>query len=399
MNEYKDIENKDEHLDSFSSHFREQLRDFSVEVEDDVWSGIEGKIQHKKKRIAPFWWFSGVASVAVALLLFLLLRPSDQSNPVVATSTTKSSPTNKANAVKNEINASSVGSNASTQLARLGQAKVKQNSVVSKTEKENKPDSLINISISNEPVSKSVAENVVEPNADNSVTEKNSSKQENGNELNAENKKIEDMLLAESKSLKTKKTSQKWTLAINAGTGGSASLNLSSEFDNPQSNDHGNNPSGDYSTNNTYFSPISVGVNIRKHLSDRVNIESGIIYTYLHTKLDNSSFDLHYLGVPLNISYTVWKNKRWQFYWSAGATLEKGIRSVYATSSSTKYSSIKGFQWSLQTSSGISYTIKKPIGLYFEPKLSYYFDNNQPISIRTEHPNIVGFQVGLHYDF
>ena len=105
MSEYNDIENKDEHLDSFSSHFREQLRDFSVEVEDDVWSGIEGKIQHKKKRIAPLWWFSGVASVAVALLLFLLLRPSDQSNPVVATSTTKSSPTNKANAVKNEINA------------------------------------------------------------------------------------------------------------------------------------------------------------------------------------------------------------------------------------------------------------------------------------------------------
>jgi len=37
--------------------------------------------------------------------------------------------------------------------------------------------------------------------------------------------------------------------------------------------------------------------------------------------------------------------------------------------------------------------------LYVEPRFSYYFDNNQPVSIRTDRPVSIGIGGGLRYSF
>jgi hypothetical protein len=48
---------------------------------------------------------------------------------------------------------------------------------------------------------------------------------------------------------------------------------------------------------------------------------------------------------------------------------------------------------------GGEYTLAKSAAIYFEPKISYYFDNNQPLSTRTENKLIIGFEGGLRYKF
>jgi len=62
-------------------------------------------------------------------------------------------------------------------------------------------------------------------------------------------------------------------------------------------------------------------------------------------------------------------------------------------------SKIEGVQLSLSASAGISYKLIKNWALYMEPHLSYYFDNNQPLSIRTAHRTIPSINTGLRYEF
>jgi len=165
----------------------------------------------------------------------------------------------------------------------------------------------------------------------------------------------------------------------------------------------------------SYHLPLSFGVTVNKELNRTFSVESGIVYTFLSTSFDRSAFPksnaelrLHYLGIPLNLHTRILGNRlsSWELYLSAGGMVEKGLLShlvqktyVDASSANTNTSNekINGLQWSLNLSPGVDYKIYKNYGIYLEPKLSYYFDNNQPISIRTQHPVVIGINAGIKY--
>jgi hypothetical protein len=160
-----------------------------------------------------------------------------------------------------------------------------------------------------------------------------------------------------------------------------------------------------------YQLPLSTGFKIGKKISNNANIESGLIYTYLQTNLTGEDIDaeyqLHYLGIPLNFRYTVWNIKKLYFNLSAGIMAEKGLQSKYCfrqykttgNIDKTTTSGIDGMQWSANSAIDISYLFIPHYSLYFDPQLSYYFDNNQPLSIRTKQNFVFGLQLGLRYDF
>ncbi len=85
--------------------------------------------------------------------------------------------------------------------------------------------------------------------------------------------------------------------------------------------------------------------------------------------------------------------------------IEKGLRSIYVqneylgnqTITTDAATNIDGFQWSTHVSVGIAYKIQRQLGVYFEPRFSYFFDNDQPVSIRTDNPVVIGFAAGLRY--
>lgn len=54
--------------------FQKQLENLEIYPNENVWNTIESKLSKKKRRVFPFWWFSG--SVAAILVLGLLLYPS-----------------------------------------------------------------------------------------------------------------------------------------------------------------------------------------------------------------------------------------------------------------------------------------------------------------------------------
>ena len=53
--------------------FKEKLNNLEVTPDERVWNNIESKLQKKKRKILPLWWFPG--GVAALFLLGLLLFP------------------------------------------------------------------------------------------------------------------------------------------------------------------------------------------------------------------------------------------------------------------------------------------------------------------------------------
>jgi hypothetical protein len=85
------------------------------------------------------------------------------------------------------------------------------------------------------------------------------------------------------------------------------------------------------------------------------------------------------------------------FYASAGGAVEKCVAQRYVYASNTLSEKVAGLQWSARVGLGAEYWVAPRVGLYFDPSLVYFFDNHQPLSIRTQQPLQARFEVGLRF--
>jgi len=170
------------------------------------------------------------------------------------------------------------------------------------------------------------------------------------------------------------------------------------------------------SKESTYSIPVSLGLGVRIPLSGRWSIGTGLEYSRLertftgtYTEVQggavvrNINTDihnvLHYIGVPVYLYADMLKGEKINFYSYAGGTVEKALCNKYSLTYSGEdisYStSVNGVQLSAAIGFGVEFKFAPSFGLYLDPSLRYYFDCNQPVSIRTQQPFTVGFEVGL----
>ena len=136
--------------------------------------------------------------------------------------------------------------------------------------------------------------------------------------------------------------------------------------------------------------PIRLGVSLNYHLSTRLALLTGINYTYLYSEFkiplySKVSYEqkLHYLGIPLGLSYQLWASNSFQIYLSGGLMLEKCLNE-------------KPWQWSVEAAAGIEYSIVRQLGLYLEPSLGYYFKDGTSFDhYYKEHPLAPSIEFGL----
>ena len=162
--------------------------------------------------------------------------------------------------------------------------------------------------------------------------------------------------------------------------------------------------------------PVSVGFSVHKYLTPRLHIGTGLVYTYMSSKAEiegafsyRYSQKVHYLGIPLSLTYSVLDNKRFDIYFIGGFMAEKAIAARGTTkiydgstlvSSVTDKLSAKGLFWSAHLGTGVSYNFADHFGLFVQPEISYYFRNDrQPLSYRTENRWNVNLRMGLRYNF
>ena len=143
---------------------------------------------------------------------------------------------------------------------------------------------------------------------------------------------------------------------------------------------------------------LGVGVNYtllsRKFFGDYTKVESGKIVESVKSDIRNTQ---HYVGIPVNAYYNIVENKFVNFYAYAGGAVEKCVSDEYRVLSKDiqHKESVKGAQASANLGIGVEFMLGNHLGIYVDPSARYYFNCNQPKSIRTAQPLMLGFEMGL----
>lgn len=165
-----------------------------------------------------------------------------------------------------------------------------------------------------------------------------------------------------------------------------------------------------------YERPFTLGLSASIGLNDRWNILTGLEYTRLRSShtigLDTlylkNRQTIHYVGVPLGLSYTVWSKGNLHLNASAFGKLEipvAGIQnSEHHNGVAYTYQNTMKFKAPVQLSAGagigLQYNLTPWIGLYVEPQIRYYFDTGGGIqTIRQVQPVEFAVPFGVRLTF
>ena len=146
-------------------------------------------------------------------------------------------------------------------------------------------------------------------------------------------------------------------------------------------------PTSDLYEETKHHQPISVGMQVGFHLLPKLKLSTGLVYTKVSSDFISgvydtrtvSTQDLHYIGIPLNLSYSVWEYKGLHTYVTAGGEGAVNIKNHTETDGEVKESKRDKMQWSTNASVGIQYDFIPQLGVYVEPGMKYYFDNGSQI--------------------
>jgi len=143
-----------------------------------------------------------------------------------------------------------------------------------------------------------------------------------------------------------------------------------------------------------HHQPVRFGLSMRYRLDNRWSLESGLTYTRLSSDITTTvdgvttmtEQRLNYIGLPLNVSYDLWKSGHFGFYLTTGGTIEKCLN-------------ISSWQFSLNGAAGAEYKLTDVFSLYAEPGLGYYFkDGSTTPTIYQDRPLNFNLSVGLRFN-
>ena len=446
------MQNNKEHThskDEFSELVKQKLENYSVPVDEQCWAEIEQRLKPKRTKM-PVWTWLSVASVAAGLALLFTLNPFpsdivDEQTIVARIATTPPNaeegsveqpedrlPDEKIEQTEPRVR-QKIDRRSSTQQ-NMAIAETSALPVDENRQSTDKPsDEIVNFEQTVAEVTPAETQKPLLADADRSAANNDAAAMQSTDSERNEKPKLttledpKDLYEIEKQGFASKKkNNNKWALALAYG----ASSGISTTNDAQQSiyNDGGARKLAKIKTRSIqvlgkddfsdirYLPPVSLGFNVRKDITPTLGVAVGLNYTYLSTYFEyeraipyrDATLQLHYLGVPVNLIVNLYDRQRWNIYLSGGAMVEKGLeqykQNIYHENITEKLKKetptlIDGMQWSANTTLGISYEIFRNIGVYFEPRASYFFANNQPISLRTKQPFTVSLNVGLQYRF
>lgn len=203
------------------------------------------------------------------------------------------------------------------------------------------------------------------------------------------------------KQLSAPKSRNQWSVGLNASGGLLASTSQSSMGQSYVYDDEYYDPgvssttqpipsSTTYDVEAKHRMPVTLGLSVHYQLNACLALLTGVNYTYLYSEFSKPLYPnvyreqkLHYLGIPVGLSWLFWKMKGFSFYLSGSAMLQKCLNE-------------KPWQWSVNASAGAEYAITPLLGLYLEPSLGYYFHDGTSIEhYYKEHPLAPSIEFGL----
>lgn len=172
-------------------------------------------------------------------------------------------------------------------------------------------------------------------------------------------------------------------------------------------------------TESSYAIPVSFGLGVKVALAKRWSLGTGVNYTLLqrtfsgvYTKVQDGETvtklssdvrnSIHYIGIPLNVYYDIVSGNHFRLYAYGGGTFEKGVKNSFRVKNAPEdiflSEKVKGVQLSAGAGLGVEFIVSKRFGIYLDPGFRYYFDCDQPVSIRTQQPFTMNFELGFRVD-
>ena len=440
---------------NWQKDIHDRLGSYEKDAPEGLWEGISRELPklndgdmltHKPQRKAAFrmWRVAGVAAAAsVALVIgYGFLGNSAKDNINIATNTTKhpnmlasnkkplgNEPTGvcaeqATHSEDNLLAEQPTLASASTEQPALTSASTEQPALTSaSTETDVKEISSKEIS--------SKEENSKEENSkkENKQTEAKPAKREDSYVLpqNPDNNLLAFNDMTERRG--DEDASSRWTVSTGAmgGLGASGTTTAYGDYlvlSCPGGADTKDSPMLDMNTINRdietkteydHHLPIRIGLSVAYALTDQLSISSGLTYTRLASDIKDASREskyigeqrLHYVGIPLNVSYKVASFRWLGLYGTAGVLAEKCVSGTtdegYVENNTMKYTntqdiSSKPLQMSVNAGVGIQFDFIDNVGIYAEPGLSYYFDDGSALqTIYKEKPLNFNLNVGVRF--
>lgn len=441
---------------NWQKDIHDRLGSYEKDAPEGLWEGISRELPklndgvmltHKPQRTAKFrmWRVAGVAAAAsVALVIgYSFFGNSANDNINIPTNTPKH-PNMLASNQKplgNEptgVNADQTTHSADNLLSEqptLASASMEQPKLASASTEQ---PTLANASTETDV-------KVISSKEENSSKEEDSKKEENGKENEQAEVKPEkredsrmlpksqnDALLAYNDLTERRGSadaSSRWTVSTGAmgGLGASGTTTAYGDYlvlaspgvmdakDSPMLDMNTVNRDVETKTEYEHHLPIRIGLSVAYALTDRLSISSGLTYTRLASDIKDASREskyigeqrLHYVGIPVNVSYKVASFRWLGLYGTAGVLAEKCVSGTtdegYVENNTMKYTntqdiSSKPLQMSVNAGVGIQFDFIDNVGIYAEPGLSYYFDDGSALqTIYKEKPLNFNLNVGVRF--
>lgn len=151
--------------------------------------------------------------------------------------------------------------------------------------------------------------------------------------------------------------------------------------------------------------PISIGLTASYSVTPRIALASGLVYTLATSSFQHGASmpketqTLHYVGIPLNLSYTIWSNNWLRTYIMAGAQADMNVKATLKADGHKSDIDNDRAQFSITGGAGVQLNVAQQLGVYVEPGVRYYFDNGSAVqTIFKEHPTNFSLQVGLRWN-
>lgn len=392
---------KEQWLDDINS----KLSDFRQPVPDELWRGIESGLVRRRRTVFAFRAAAClIAAVLVCAVLFIM--PGSDDSPLKLTLTADITPQ------KPSVITDNTPAAAQPTVARATKKTSKKPSV--RLVPEEKPEAVAH-----------EAYKVVCPDSASSPTPDTSSIRKEKYVLPQE--RTQDRY---ARVTPQKRKSERFAISVSASnvgakTGGgnpgnmpmSGALSAGAPSIKPLTQIILRNEGNEIVSKSKHHQPLSAGVNVSFSLNDRMSITTGLLYSRLYSEFRTGTDDnrsqtdqtMHYLGIPVRLTYDIWSNDRFRFYGNGGATVEKAVKGRAVTKYFIDNSLISGEttsvserrpQFSVTAGAGGEMTVISPLAIYAEPGLTYYIDNGSSVQnfYKDKKLNFT-FQFGLRLKF
>ncbi len=162
--------------------------------------------------------------------------------------------------------------------------------------------------------------------------------------------------------------------------------------------------------------PIILGLVVNKNIGKNWSLETGLQYSYLKSyfTLGTGNYradkeqKLHYIGIPIKLSYQFMTYNRLSAYGSAGASVQIPLSGkTYAdyvvggkSGYTTDWKTIPSIQWTVNTNIGIQYQFAPKLTLFVEPTLNWYIPNGSEVkNTWTERPFTLTVPFGIRFSW